>query len=51
MIDFPLSNFMYATISTNNLFRNVDGLMKVKLHLHHSHITGKILGYAHNFCN
>ena len=21
------------------------------MHLHHSHITGKILGYAHDFCN
>ena len=51
MIDFPPSNFMYATITTNNFFRNVHGLMKVKVHLHHSHITGKILGYAHDFCN
>ena len=23
----------------------------MKVHLHHSHITGKIVGYAHNFCN
>ena len=21
------------------------------IHLHHSHVTGKIIGYAHNFCN
>ena len=25
--------------------------MKVKFHLHHSHITVKILGYTHDFCN
>ena len=23
----------------------------MKVHLHHSHITGKILGYTHDFCN
>ena len=23
----------------------------MKVHLHHSHITGKIIGYAHDFCN
>ena len=51
MIDFPQSNFMYDTITTNNFFRNVHCLIKVKVHLHHSYITGKILGYAHDFCN
>ena len=23
----------------------------MKIHLHHSHVTGKILGYAQDFCN
>ena len=51
MIGFPQSNFMYDIITTNNLFRNLNHLIKVKNYLHHSHITGKILGYAHDFCN
>ena len=38
---------MHDIITTNNAHR----LIKVKVHLHHSHITGKILGYAHDFCN
>ena len=42
MIDFPQSNFMYDTITSNNFLRNVHRLIKVKVHLHHSHITGKI---------
>ena len=42
---------MYHTITTNNYFRNEHCLIKVKVHLHHFHITGKILGYAHDFCN
>ena len=49
LIDFPESNFMYNTITTTNFFRNVQRLIKVKIHLHHSHITGKILGYTHDF--
>ena len=50
MIDFPQSNFMYDTITTNNFLRNVHRLVKVKVHLHHSHTTGKILDYARDFC-
>ena len=51
MTDFPSSNVMYDTITTNNFFRSLHHLIKVKVHLHHSHITGKILDYARNFCN
>ena len=50
MIDFPSSCFMYDTITTNNFFRNVHCLIKTKVYLHHSHITGNLSGYAHNFC-
>ena len=52
MIDVPESNFMYDTITTANFFRNMHHLIKVKIHLHHSHITGEILGFIlHDFCN
>lgn len=51
MIDFLPSNFIYDTITTNNFFTNVHRLIKVKVHLHHSHLTGKTSGYAHDFCN
>ena len=43
--------FMYDTVTTNNFFRNVHCLIKVKVYLHHSHIAGKIVGYVHDFCN
>ena len=42
---------MYDSITTNNFFRNVHCLIKVKIYLHHSHITEKVLGYAHDFGN
>ena len=51
MIDFPESTLMYNTITTANFFRNVHRLIRFKIHLHHSHITGEILGYTHDFCN
>ena len=51
MVDFPESNFMYDIITTANFSRNVHCLIKVKIYLYHSHITGEILGYTHDFCN
>ena len=39
------------TITTNNFFRNVYHMIKVKIHLHGSHVTGEILGCVHDFCN
>ena len=51
IIEFPTSSFMYDTIATNDFFRNVHPLIKIKVHLHHSQITIKILGYSHDFCN
>ena len=38
-------------ITTNKFFTNVYQLIRGKFHLHHSHITGKIFGYAQDFCN
>ena len=51
LIDFLKSKFNYETITTDNFFRNVHRLIKVKIHLHHSHVTGEIFGYSHDFCN
>ena len=50
LICFPRSDMAYETITTNNVFANVHSL-KFKFHLHHSHVTGKIFGYSHDFCN
>ena len=50
-IDFPSSDLAFDTITTNNVFRNVHRMIKFKVHLHHSHVTGKIVGYAHDFCS
>ena len=33
------------------MFEFVHKIINVKINLHHSHITGKIIGYVHDFCN
>ena len=51
LIIFPRSDIQYDTITTNKCFINVYRLIRGKVYLDHSHITGEIIGYAHEFCN
>ena len=48
---FPTTKFECETVTTRNLFESVHKIINVKINLHHSHITGKIIGYVHDFCN
>ena len=48
---FVYQRLDYETLTANELFNSVHKIINVKTHLHHSHTTGKIIGYAHNFCN
>ena len=45
------SEIEYDTITTDKFFIHVHRLIKGKVRLHHSHITGEILGYSYDFCN
>ena len=51
IVCFPRRDIDYETITTIKFFTNVHPLIRGKFHLHHSHTTGKIFGYAHDFCN
>ena len=51
LVYFPNSDIQYETFTTSAFFINVHCLIKMKIHLHHSHITGKILGFAYDFFN
>ena len=51
LLTFPSSSLDYETITTNKLFLHTHQLIKGKTHLHHSHVTGEIIGFAHDFCN
>ena len=50
-IFLPRSDIEYDTLTTDKFFIHVNRLIKSKVHLHHLHTTGKILGYSHDFCN
>ena len=51
IMSFPMTDFECETVTTNNFFENVHKILNVKIHLHHSHVTGEIIGYTHDFCN
>ena len=50
LIQFPLG-IDYDSITSKNFFQHVHNQITHKVHLHHSHITGQIIGYSHCFCN
>ena len=50
--NFPEIKFdEIKTITTNGFMLNLHRMINYKVHVHHSHITGEIIGYAHDFCN
>ena len=51
MMDFPNSDLLMSAFTSAKFFEGLYHLTTVKLHLHHSHATGKIHGYAHDFRN
>ena len=52
LMDFPKLKFdEIKTITTNAFMKNLHRIVNYKVHIHHSHITGEIIGYAHDFCN
>ena len=51
IMKFPFGKFDCETVTTKNLFLSIYKIINAKIHLHHSHVTGEIKGYAHDFCN
>ena len=43
--------YKIKTVVTKNFYNNVFDLLFGDVVIHHSHITGKIIGNAHDFCN
>ena len=39
------------TIVSEKFVDNVKGLLYNKTNIHHSYITGNIIGYSHSYCN
>ena len=36
---------------SKNLIENLKGIMKNRIHIHHSYISEEIIGYEHSYCN
>ena len=52
LINFPRCKFeQLKTITTNGMFTNFYKVINAKVYLHHSHVSGEILGFSHDFCN
>ena len=51
LMDFPSCSFDFKTVTTSNVFERLYRILNYKVHYHHSHISGKISGYAHDFFN
>ena len=39
------------TITTRGMITNFHRVINARIHLHHSHISGEIIGHVHDFCN
>ena len=50
LVSFPPQS-QYDSLTTKKFFIHVHNFIKMKVHIHHSHVTGKINGYSHDFCN
>ena len=51
IFDFPGYNQEKNVFISKNFLNSVLNLLHSAVVLHHLHITGKIIGYSHDFCN
>ena len=51
-MDFPSTKFYeIKTVTTNEFLNKMYKIINSKVHLHHSHVTGEIIGHSHDYCN
>ena len=51
LIKFVETNKVKGILMSKNFIDNLKGIMENKIHIHHSHISGEIIEYAHRFCH
>ena len=51
MIKFCRTNKVKRSPLCKNFIENLKRIMTITIQIHHSYITGKLVGYAHSFCN
>ena len=51
IFEFPGYNEDVKVSVSKNVLESVLNLMFIDIVIHHSHISGNVIGYVHNFCN
>ena len=52
LMNFPAVKFdEIKTVTTDGFMKELCRVVNYKVHIHHSHVTGNIHGYSHDFCN
>ena len=51
IMEFSDNRFEMKTVVTKDFFSNVRDLIYGCYVIHHSHVIGEVIGYAHDFCN
>ena len=52
LMNFPAVKFdEIKTVTTDGFMKELYRVVNDKVHIHHSHVTGKIHRYSHDFCN
>ena len=52
LMNFPSVKFdEIKTVTPNGFMKELYRVINYKVHIHHSHVTGEIHGYSHDFCN
>ena len=52
LMNFPSVKFdQIKTVTTDGFMKELYRVVNYKVHIHHSHVTGNIHGYSHDFCN
>ena len=51
IMKFPEKKYQVKTLVTKEFLSVILNILNGQTVLHHSHVTGKVTGYAHNFCN
>ena len=52
LMNFPSVKFdQIKTVTTDGFMKELYRVVNYKVRIHHSHVTGNIHGYSHDFCN
>ena len=51
VMDLKKKDKVKGTLTSEKVMENIKGILNNPAHIHHSHISGKMLGYLHSYCN